>query len=137
MPLSRKQRLLFIFLVIKMAKKRKKERKKSRFQALLQTSEMANTYFLTYMQTMTGFSQLISLGLRSPRSCRAYDRQEFWFQDLWTHRFDETYQGGGRWKRDFRMKAETFTSLVNILTPYLQKEDTVSHSNFPRGSNHI
>ena len=57
-----------------------------------------------------------------PRSCRSFERQEFWFQALWANRLDESYQGGDRWKRDFRMTAETFLKLVNLLTPYLQKE---------------
>ena len=68
---------------------------------------------------------MITLQLPIPRSCSAYDREEFWFRDLWENRFDESYHGGGRWRGDFRMRSDSFNKLVHKLTPLLQKQDTV------------
>ena len=42
---------------------------------------------------------------------------------MWSNRFDNNYQGG-RWRLDFRMNGETFDKLVELLRPYLEKQDT-------------
>ena len=59
-----------------------------------------------------------------PRCCAAYERSETWFGDLWNNRFDNEYRCG-KFKRDLRMEGTTFQKLVNELTPFLQKEDTI------------
>ena len=94
-------------------------------QRMLLISESYHSGFMMQMHVMmSGFIQLALLP--SPRRCWVYERQDCWFQDLWDHRFDDDYQGGNRWKRDFRMTIETFKKLIDRLTPILQKRDTVS-----------
>ena len=80
--------------------------------------------FFTEFQMMPGF---ISLELPNPRACRAYEREESWWQELWAHRFDENYHGGHRWKQDFRMKANESELLQtrghsNAIPPKRQKK---------------
>ncbi|XP_066934341.1 uncharacterized protein [Clytia hemisphaerica] len=59
---------------------------------------------------------------REPRSVWAYEREERWFDELWNNRFNDDYLA--RWKADFRMSGSTFSKLVYLLRPALEKRDT-------------
>ena len=64
-----------------------------------------------------GWFQLSAMHLPSPRRCRAYERDDFWWDHMWNNRYDEDYHGGNRWKRDFCMSVDMFVELVRKLTP--------------------
>ena len=107
----------FMFLAQKMMKKKKRRYRNChrRVQNLLLISEMYHSEFVTQMQVMmVGFIQPASLQLPTLRRCWSYERQDFWFQDLWLH-FDEDYQGGDRCKGDFRIETFLNLSIVSLL----------------------
>ena len=56
------------------------------------------------------------------RKVWAYEREELWFDELWTNRFNEEFLY--RWRSDFRMSGVTFAKLVHLLRPMLEKRDT-------------
>ena len=119
MALNRQQRLLLLMLLKRMQRRKRCYYTRRSMNNLLFLSEEVNNMM------QIGFSHLFAL-LPNPRSCCSYIREETWFTELWANRFDEHYQGGKRWVEDFRMSADTFIKLVEMLRPYLQKEDTVS-----------
>ena len=58
---------------------------------------------------------------RTPRAAWEYPRREFWFSNMWDNRLVENFEGG-KWKADFRMNGNTFSKLVELLKPYMQKK---------------
>ena len=118
--MDRRKRMLFmIFILKKLKEKRRIRRNKRIFRQLILHDAMCNSYM--QMLQIIGTTQSIPRF----RSCQAYERRCFWFDDLWANRFDPHYHGGDRWMLDFRMRVDTFVKLVETFAPYLQKEDTV------------
>ena len=59
------------------------------------------------------------------RQIWALERREFWFSNLWERSNDEECIALQRqWKDDFRMSRKTFESIVEIVPPRLQKQNT-------------
>ena len=58
--------------------------------------------------------------------------REFWFSNLWERRNDEEWIALQRqWKDDFRMSRKTFESIVEIVRPKLQKQNTQLRNAIP------
>ena len=130
MAFSNKQKFLIIMLVFKMMRQKTRRqnlvRRRITNLIILWGETNINSLLWQMQMSMMGLFQLTAMQLPSARRCRAYERHDFWFSDLWNNRGDDEYHGGDRWKKDFRMNVDTFLKLVNKLRPYLQKQDTVS-----------
>ena len=66
------------------------------------------------------------------RQIWALEQREFWFSNLWERRNDEeciTLQR--QWKDDFQMSRRTFESIVEIVRPRLQKQNTQLRNAIP------
>ena len=60
------------------------------------------------------------------------ERREFWFSNLWERRNDEKCIALQRqWKDDFRMSRQTFKSIVEVVRPRLQKQNTQLRNTIP------
>ena len=129
MALTNKQRFFITMLIYRIMRRKKRRRiadYRRKFVNMLLLSVTTNDLLVSQLQmSILGLLQVSTLQMPSVRRCRAYERHDFWFQDLWDNRHDEDYHGGQRWKRDFRMRVDTFLKLVRKLTPYIQKQDTV------------
>ena len=129
MPPTRKQLLLLLTLQMK-RKRRRKNFNRMITNSLLMVSEIFRTELAMHMNVVMATNAQLALLLPSPRQCWVYPREDSWFTGMWENRFDETYHGGHRWKKDFRMSIDTFLNLVHRLTPLLQKQDTVRFTQY-------
>ena len=81
--------------------------------------------------TSMNLNQLFFLRI-SFRQIWALERREFWFSNLWERRNDEKCITLRRqWKDDFRMSRQTFKSIVEVVRPRLQKQNTQLRNTIP------
>ena len=102
------------------------KRRNQNFKRLL----LLNHYLQHLRETKLALMMLVTLKRgKNKRTIWALRREERWFNELWENRHNENYRN--RWRADFRMSGQTFEKLVNLLRPFLQRQDTFFRSAIP------
>ena len=97
--------------------KRKKNREFNFRNALLHSRLQRKRFFAALTQT-----PLFGLQIRKARTVWAHFRRELWFGRMLNNFGDPNFDQ--HWRSDFRMTLPTFTRIVQLVRPMLEKQDT-------------
>ena len=123
------ERHLFMMIVFKHFL-RKKITKMKRYRNLALVNFM-HYEKMKKLFTFMNLNQLFFLRITF-RQIWALEWREFWFSNLWERRNDEKCITLRRqWKDDFRMSRQTFKSIVEVVRPRLQKQNTQLRNTIP------
>ena len=115
-----RRKVFFLCLLKSFFQKKYYMRKKRREFILRMISE--NNYRKMRIQRLFVLNILrhVMFSLRSPKNVWAFNRFEFWFEELWLNRNNINFEG--RWREDFRMKGSTLSDIVTLMRPHMEKQ---------------
>ena len=121
--------LAFLILYSVLRSKQRSLRRRARYRKLRMLVNVQRYRSRARFQ-LTNFSPsrmvLVTDKVRNPRTIWAVPRDQRWFDQAYDNNAVAHF-----WKSDFRMRKETFEQVVELVRPYIEREDTVFRTAIP------